>query len=549
MNSVQAATVRPPDPGTGFPPRGQLSRLGYALHPLTVICAVQMVLSLILALSNTAFGDEADYLWTGHLEWAHWLHGTSWPSAATERLLSGSPFIYPPLGALADSAGGLIAARSLSVIFMLGATILLYLTTARLIGKTEAWVAAALWSITEPVLRLAFATFDPLSIALMALSAWLIVQATLSRPRGELYVAAAAIALALANATAYSGLVIDPVLIGFSFAVWLPGRSVIAAALRTAYFIGVMVASFVTLMTLSHSWDGLSFTILSRAFSDHQSFDLILNDVWAYSGLILSVAVTGIVIAVRADEKQRWTLLVLLGGAALIVPAAQLRDRTGWSLDKHLAYGIWFAAIPAGYACVFLVKRLPSLGRQLTVACCVIALAYPAVNGWVSAWNVYHSWPDSSSFIAHLRPAVAQSTGLIYTSGQNVIGEYYTTQGHNWKRWTSMPLNPDNLKRDLWEEYYRSILEKSDYDVIVLFYTTSFSSSPTLPANVLLSPPGRPSPGILSLEGSNPGEPGLPALTLAIESDPAYGTQPTIGTYDSEDQNGFYAIWRKEPPI
>ncbi len=30
--------------------------------------------------SNTAFPDEALYLWAGHLEWSHWLYGTAIPA-------------------------------------------------------------------------------------------------------------------------------------------------------------------------------------------------------------------------------------------------------------------------------------------------------------------------------------------------------------------------------------------------------------------------------------------------------------------------------------
>ena len=187
----------------------------------TVICALQAALSLTLVWSNTAYIDEADYLWVGHLEIAHWLHGTSWPSAYAERLFSGSPVIYPPIGALADSIGGLAGARILSLAFMLGATVLLYLTASRLIGRGGAVFAATLWALSEPVMRLAFATFDPLSVLLTALSAWFIVQAGWRR-RGGAFVTAAAVALALANVTAYSGIVIDPVVIAFAFLVWLP---------------------------------------------------------------------------------------------------------------------------------------------------------------------------------------------------------------------------------------------------------------------------------------------------------------------------------------
>ena len=124
---------------------------------------MQAALSLTLVWSNTAYVDEADYLWVGRLELAHWLHRTSWPSAYAYHHFSGSPVIYPPLGALADM-GGVAGARLLSLAFMLMATVLLYLTASRLIGRTGALFAAALWALSEPVMRLAFATFDPLVV-------------------------------------------------------------------------------------------------------------------------------------------------------------------------------------------------------------------------------------------------------------------------------------------------------------------------------------------------------------------------------------------------
>ena len=143
---------------------------------------MQAALFLSLVWSNTAFTDEADELWTGRLEVAHWLHGASWPAAYADRVLSGSPVVYPPLGALANSIGGLAGARILSLALMLLATVLLYLTASRLIGRTGALFAAALWAFSEPAMRLTIATNDPLSVFLVALSAWLIVQAELPAP-------------------------------------------------------------------------------------------------------------------------------------------------------------------------------------------------------------------------------------------------------------------------------------------------------------------------------------------------------------------------------
>ena len=80
------------------------------------------LLSVRLVGADTAFQDEGTYLWAGHLEWAHVLHGMPLPPFAS--YFSGAPVIYPPLGALADSVGGLAGARLLSLVFMLASTAL-----------------------------------------------------------------------------------------------------------------------------------------------------------------------------------------------------------------------------------------------------------------------------------------------------------------------------------------------------------------------------------------------------------------------------------------
>jgi hypothetical protein len=512
------------------------------LHPLTVICAVQAGLSLTLVWSNTAFGDEAEYLWLGHLEWAHWLHGATWPSAYADRTLSGSPVIYPPLGALADGVGSLAGARVLSLVFILGATILLYFTARPLIGPSGAVAATALWALSEPTLRLAFATFDPLSVFLTALSAWLIV---LGYRRGGAFVFAAAAALALADATAYSGIVVAPVIIAFAFLVWVHRMRARRAMLRTACLAGCSGVFFVLLMTASRSWTGLRFTVLYRSVADHQSSLLVLKDIWIYSGLITSLAVAGVFIAVGAERRQRAALLALLGCAAFIVPAAQLHDRTGWSLDKHLAYGIWFATIAVGYACSRLIRWLPTVNRRFVAICSILALAYPAVNSLEAAWQVYHSWANAGSFIREFRPVAAQSRGSIYVAGQEHIAQYYTLQGRAWTRWTAaLALDPP-VSRNRQESYYTNLLNSGKYEVIALFYPTTFSSAPQLTGPDLLLPPGsHMNQELLSLVGRSSGQPGLLSLTLALENNPEY-VLVHIGRYNSAHVYNIYTIWRK----
>lgn len=514
-------------------------------HPLTAICAVQAVLSLTLVWSNTAFGDEADYLWAGRLEWEHWLHGASWPSAYADQYLSGLPAAYPPLGAVADSIGGLAGARILSLGFMLGATLLLYLTASRLIGRRGAIIGSAFWALSEPALRLAFATYDPLSVMLTALSAWLVVQTSYRRHSGAL-VALAAAALALANTTAYSGIVIDPVVICFAFLVWLPRAhakkslfQVICLAAGCALFFGLI-------MTASGSWRGLMFTIIHRSFSDHQSSLLVLNDIWQYSGLIICLAIMGIVVAVGTEPWRRGSLIALLGCAAFIVPAVQLKDQTGWSLDKHLAYGIWFASIAVGYACNKLIELFPRSNWRFVAACCVVALAYPAASSWRSAWQVYHSWANAKSFITSLAPIARENQGTIFTAGQQNVAGYYIRQV-SWTQWSSnLLLDPKAVAADGRAAYYSQQLKHSNYEVIALFYPTTFSSAPEMPSTLLL-PPSSSSrrPTLLSLVGEGSGQPGLPALTRALEADKRYRLV-RVGPFDSAHKQGLYAIWQKK---
>jgi putative flippase GtrA/GT2 family glycosyltransferase len=542
-----------PGPSLRLHPRHRRRRDPWRLllHPLTAICAVQAALSLTLVWSNTAFGDEAAYLWIGRLEIAHWLHGTSWPAAYAGGL-SGSAAIYPPLGALAAAAGGLASARILSLIFMIGATIALYRTTSHLFGRTAAIAASGLWVTTVPVLRLAFATYDPLSVFLTALSAWLAVQASVRFRRAE-FVAASAVALALANAAALSGIVIDPVMIAFAFLIWLPGLGAKQARFCAGWYSGALLAGFGLVMTVTRSWLGTK-ALFDRIQGDHQAAALIANDIVKYSGVVGVLATASITIVIAREPRYRAWLLVLLGGAVFVVPLAQLQEHTAWSLDKHLAYGLWFAVIAAGYGISKLSQTVFTRHRLLAVCCCVIALAYPAVTSWQTAWAIFHSWPDSSAFVAAFRRAADQSRGPFFVPGDQVA-EYYTTQGNDWTRWddADLSLDPVGVKRSQWSAYYAAHLRSDHFGVIALFYVTSFTSNVRTPESILLSPRGRQQRDeLLDIVAANSGEPGLAELTQAVEKDPGYRLA-AVGPYDSGvSYNGYsyglYAIWRQEAP-
>jgi hypothetical protein len=197
--------------GTGGRP-GQRGLAG-APWPLIAVLGVQAVLSLRLIWSNTAFQDEALYLRAGHLELAQWLHQTPIPNFPA--YFSGAPILYPPLGALADSIGGLAAARILSLCFMLGVTSLLWAATGRLYGQRAALLATALFATLAGTQFLgAFATFDAMSLFLLALGAWLGVRSADCQfgPRTALLVTTGTI-LAIADAVKYAAALFTPVVL------------------------------------------------------------------------------------------------------------------------------------------------------------------------------------------------------------------------------------------------------------------------------------------------------------------------------------------------
>ena len=97
--------------------------------------------------------------------------------AAGKYTEAGARQIYPLIGAAANSVGGLHAARIVSLCFMLASSVLLYQIGVRLFGRTAAVAGVALWAVSEPVLRLAFATWDPLACLLTITSLRLAVQA------------------------------------------------------------------------------------------------------------------------------------------------------------------------------------------------------------------------------------------------------------------------------------------------------------------------------------------------------------------------------------
>ena len=435
--TTQAADLR--IPAAGSHAAGSVARRLQVARswPLLLILLVQAALSLLLVSADTAFEDEATYLWAGHLEIAHWLHGT--PIPVFQSYFSGAPVIYPPLGAVADSLGGLLAARILSLAFMLLATVLLWSCTRRLFGHQAAFFAAALFAVLGPTLHLgAFATYDGLSVFLIGLAAWFVVRAADTRNATGWLVAAGA-SLAIANAAAYSSALFDVVVIVLALLIPMRELGVKLAASRclTVLIVAAVLLGAGLLIGGSTYAHGLDVTTLERV-PGTASAATVLVDAWSWTGFVVVAAVFGIAISWLRHEggTQTW-LLVLLTVAAVVGPLEQGRLQTAASLDKHVVAGAWFAALAAGYAVDKLIRAAPAGStRTVTCAACVIALALPVSLGVSQSRDFSTSWPKSTTLVAILGPLVARTSGPLLVEDPT-IAEYYLHDESHWKWWSS----------------------------------------------------------------------------------------------------------------
>lgn len=424
---VKMQDRRPPVLRDLTQPQAVLKRVA-PVWPLLAILALQAGLSLRLVWSNSTFQDEALYLWSGHMEWSGWLKGTSVPNFAT--YFSGAPVLYPPLGALVDGVGGLAAARLLSLVFMLGATVLLWSSADRLFGRRAALGAAAMFAVLGVTQFLgAFATYDAMALFLLALASWLTVRAR--GWAGEPLLIVAALVVVLANATKYASALWDPVVL--SLAILAPPNlspmRAIFRGFRMAAYVAALIG--VALYFAGESYiHGILFTTVNRQVAEtSQSVYTVLHDSFDWVGIIFILALLGLVTTWRAKNRER-ILVAVLTVAVLLAPVEQARIHTTISLHKHVTFGAWFAAIAVGYGLARVSKVHRWKGWRISFAVAI----YAAVIGMSQASGMYvQGWPNTTQTIAELGNVMPQVGCPCMLSDYTVAEYYLNIQSPSWQ--------------------------------------------------------------------------------------------------------------------
>ncbi|MHB1431342.1 MAG: ArnT family glycosyltransferase [Streptosporangiaceae bacterium] len=342
------------------------------------ILAAQAALTIPWLWRTAPFTDEALYLEAGRAEWAHWLHNA--PIQNYPTWFSGAPIMYPPVGAAADSLGGLVAARIVSLIFMLACTVLVYLIAQALFDHLTAVVATLLFALCGLDIHYgAFATYGPMAVVLLALATWAAVRIRDGRPA---WLVICVLALIAANATKYATIAWDPVVIALILLHNWPAGRWLAIGRAASATVTTLVIGFGLLMIGGTPYArGLIVTTLFRSisFASPSPASAVALHALAMTGLLVVPAALGIVVAmaVRAPVPVVLILCVLLLGS-LLAPIDQARIHQLTSLDKNLGFGLPFAAIGAGYAVVaggqWLARRRTWGGPAVVVAAVALVL-------------------------------------------------------------------------------------------------------------------------------------------------------------------------------
>jgi hypothetical protein len=432
--------------------------------PLIVILTVQVVLSLRLVWSNTAFTDEALYLWAGRLEWSHWLHNTPIPPFPI--YFSGAPVLYPPIGALANSVGGLAGARILSLCFMLGATLFLYDVTRRIFDRYTAIFASALFSGLGSAQYLsAFATYDAMALCLLATATWLGVRAAACRS------AARRVALILlstgvmvtADATKYAACLFDPVILTVIVCFhWreLGRRAAVTTAslMLSATAIGITIA--LALGGAPYS-AGIASTTLSRAQGNWPIFGILFVSA-GWVGAVAGLAVIGAIAASCAWRTGPERVLVwTLAAAAFLAPAEQARIHVFTSLFKHVAFGGWFAAAMAGYALTAFIRTVPATKVRGALQATLSLIMVTWIVGLMLATNQFGSWANANPVLPALTATLRANPGPLLVDVTAPF-DYYLMGKQSWRRIASIPRSSAQAEAQ--------IVQQRRFSVILLSY-------------------------------------------------------------------------------
>jgi len=402
-----------------------------AYIPLSIIVVVQGLYSFF-AMRNTAFQDEALYLFAGRQILNSW-HGGPPVVEPYGTYFSGYPSFYPVIAAQMDYWGGVEGARFFSSICIAIVTVCMFFITRRLFSEQAAIFATILFAFQGSTLFIGrLATYDAFCLMLLALATVLAVYT--SQSRTPWLVLLISPLLVLAVLAKYAGLLFIPsILLLLLWQTWkFQGlRAVIVHGIMVVVsLIGSVVA--ILLSGNREALVGLSFTTTNRVAFLKTPTSILASHIIVYGGIIIACAIAGAIVIPR---RYRFLALVLLG-TALLAPAYHLYKGEIISLNKHIAFSAFFAAPLAGYALLQLIgsPKLAFSSRWLaSFAICLVVF----IIGTQQSVQQFHDWGTSNQLMSVLRSQVRPNIGHLLTEEFEVCRYYLQDVSKPWQ-WTGL---------------------------------------------------------------------------------------------------------------
>ena len=366
---------------------------------LGVICTAFAVISLRVKANTNPFQDEGLYLYMGHRMIDHIISGVT-VFEHPGSYFSGAPGLYPVVGAIADSVGGVQGARLVSLLFICITIVATYGIGNELFGKVSGLLGASAFALCGSVIFIShLATMDAMALCLMTLGCWLTAYS--ANHDKLLWAPIVGLILTCAFLTKYAmgvyvpGIAAIGVLLAWRHMRWgalRRGSLILASTAAAAFFILTFWAADLKRGIVSTTADRTPLSPTPRE-------DLIWY-VLEWIGPWILLAMLG-----ALTQPRRWPISVLLLAMSVIGPLQQIRIGEGTSLSKHVAFGLVFAAPLIGSLLAWMVKRTRWVGVLIALALAATMM----VSGTRNAEQFLTTWVDDREMVAQLREEIAIS--------------------------------------------------------------------------------------------------------------------------------------------
>jgi hypothetical protein len=182
----------------------------------------------------------------------------------------------------------------------------------------------------------------------------------------------------------------------------------------------------------------------------------VFADAWSWTAVVVVPAFIAVVVCAVRRQWALALLLAVLALSALLAPADQARIQTATSLNKHVDFGAWFAAIAAGYL-------LSTLSRRRVVMAASLSALIPVAWVGTAQARTMIDWPDATGLVKVVRPLTSHG-GHFLVEMSDVL-QYYLPET-SWRQWS------DTQSNSL--AYYQQAIAHHYFSVVVL----SFDETP-----------------------------------------------------------------------